>query len=639
MKKIYLSLLLLGTLYTAQAQPNTAYIHNPQERLKHADELFKRFEYVDAIDHYTKLVRGEKTDNYVMLQLAESYYHIFNTVESAKWYAKAIEGNANQDPEVYFKYAQMLKASGRYDSSNKIMKIFADLRPEDSRSIQFLQDPDYIPALRSQEALFTFEDSRMNHSQFSDFGGILTHEDNILYFASARDESKRKYGWDNQPFLNVYSASYIADEEKFKDIKPVDELNTKHHDGPVTITKDGQTMFFASESFRGGKFERDKKNRLKKGKVSVYRAKYSGKKWKDIEPVPFNSKEYMVSNPAVTPDGKTLYFASDMPGTVGDMDIWRVDLHEDGTYGEPENMGTIVNTEGRESFPFISEDGKLIFSSDAHKGFGGMDLYMFDLTDPNAKVRNIGDPINTAKDDFHLSYYIDKEVGFLSTNRVNRDDIYKVRPVCVTELVITVTDEKTGAILKDAEVAILDYDKNIIETRFSDSYGIVRYETDCNKVFALQVEAEGYIGREVELQKWGHGKYPVDVALRPIEMIIVDKDKIILGDIYFEFDKSNITQQGAFELNKLVQIMQRNPAMRIKIEAHTDNRGSDVYNLRLSDQRAKSTRQYVISKGIDASRLEARGYGESQPKIDCGDECTEEQHAINRRSEFFIIQK
>lgn len=636
MKKIYLSLLLIGTLFTAQAQ-NTAYISTPQERLKHADALFKRFEYVEAAEQYKKLVRGEKSDNYVILQLAESYYHIFNTVESAKWYAKAIEGNPNQDAEVFFKYAQMLKASGRYETSNKIMKKFADLKPEDSRAIEFLKDPDYIPQLRSQEALFTFEDSRMNNSQFSDFGGILT-KDNTLYFASARDESKKKYGWNDQPFLNVYAATYVQDEEKFKDIKPVDELNSKYHDGPVTITDDGQTMFFATESFRGGKYEKDKKNRLKKGKVSVYRAKYSGKKWKDVEPVPFNSPDYMVSNPAVTPDGKMLYFASDMPGTVGDMDIWRVALNEDGTYGEPENLGTIVNTEGRESFPFVSDDGKLIFASDAHKGFGGLDLYMFDLTDQNAKVRNIGDPINTAKDDFHLSYYSDKGVGFLSTNRVNRDDIYKVRPVCVTEMVVTVTDQKTGAILKDAQVAILDYDKNIIETRFTDSYGIVRYDTDCNKVFALQVSAEGYESKDVELQKWGDGKYPIDVALRPIEMIIVDQ-KIVLGDIYFEFDKSNITQQGAFELNKLVQILQRNPGMHIKIESHTDNKGSDAYNLKLSDQRARSTMQYIVSKGINAARLEARGYGESQPKVDCGAGCTPEQDAINRRSEFLITKK
>lgn len=636
MRKIYLSLLLIGSLYTAQAQ-NTAFISTPQERLKHADNLFKRYEFVEAVEHYKKLVRGEKTDSYVILQLAESYYHLFNTVESAKWYAKAIELNPNQDPEVYFKYAQMLKASGRYDTSNKIMKKFADLKPEDSRTIEFLKDPDYIPALRSQEALFTFEDSRINNSQFSDFGGILT-TDNTLYFASARDESKKKYGWNNQPFLNVYAATYVSDEDKFIDIKPVNELNTKHHDGPTTVTADGQTMFFATEGFRSGTFKRDKKNRLKKDKVHVYRAKYNGKSWKDIEPVPFNSKDYTVSNPAVTPDGKTLYFASDMPGSVGDMDIWRVDLNEDGTYGTPENLGAIVNTEGRESFPFISEDGKLIFASNAHKGFGGLDLYMYDLSDPNAAVRNIGDPINTAKDDFHLSFYPDKGIGFVSTNRVGRDDIYKVRPVCVTEMVITVTDVKTGAILKNAEVAILDYDKNVIETRFTDAYGIVRYDTDCNKVFALQVAAEGYESRDVELQKWGNGKYPIDVALRPIEMIVIN-DRIVLGDIYFEFDKFNITQQGAFELNKLVQILQRNPGMMIKIESHTDNKGSDAYNLKLSDQRARSTMQYLVSKGINAVRLEARGYGESQPKVDCGAGCTSEQDAINRRSEFIITKK
>lgn len=636
MKKIYLSLLLIGSLYTAQAQ-NTEFISTPQERLKHADNLFKRYEFVEAAEHYKKLVRGEKTDSYVVLQLAETYYNLFNTVESAKWYAKAVELNPNQEPEVYYKYAQMLKASGRYDTSNKIMKKFADLMPEDSRAIDYLQNPDYIPALRSQEALFTFEDSRMNHSQFSDFGGILT-ADNTLYFASARDESKKKYGWNDQPFLDVYAATYVADEEKFKDIKPVGELNTKHHDGPTTVTADGQTMFFATESFRSGDFKRDKKNRLKKGKVSVYRAKYNGKKWTDMEPLPFNSKDYMVSNPAVTPDGKTLYFASDMPGTVGDMDIWRVDLNEDGTYGTPENMGTIVNTEGRESFPFVSDDNKLIFASNAHKGFGGLDLYMFDLTDPNAKVVNIGDPINTAKDDFHLSFYKDKGVGFLSTNRVGRDDIYKVRPVCVTEMVITVKDQKTGAILKNAQVAILDYDKNVIETRFTDAYGIVRYDTDCNKVFALQVTSEGYESKDVELQKWGDGKYPIDVELRPIEMIVIDK-KIILGDIYFEFDKSNITQQGAFELNKLVQILQRNPGMKVKIESHTDNKGSDEYNLKLSDERARSTMQYVISKGINGSRLQARGYGESVPKVDCGAGCTPEQDAMNRRSEFIITQE
>src|SRR5690606_33812436 len=248
-----------------------------QEPIKHIDALFINYEFVETLEHKKKLVRGEKTDSNVAFQLAESYYHLFNTVANTNGNTMTVELILNYDVEDFNKYVHMLKARGRYDSSNKIMKKYADLKPEDSRAIDVMQDPDYIPALRSQEALFTFEDSRMNNSQFSDFGGVLT-TDNILYFASARDESKKKYGWNDQPFLNVYAATYVADEEKFKDIKPVDDLNTKHHDGPTTITADGQTMFFATESFRGGKYEKNKKNRLKKGKVSVYRAKYNGKK-------------------------------------------------------------------------------------------------------------------------------------------------------------------------------------------------------------------------------------------------------------------------------------------------------------------------------------------------------------------------
>ncbi len=633
MKKIYLSLLLFGGLFSGFAQnPQT-----PAERLKYADQLFSSYDYTQAAEQYKKLVRGDKTDNYVHLQLAESYYNIFNTVEAAKWYGKALDVNPNLDAEVYYKYAQMLKASGRYEASNVAMKKFADMRPDDSRSIEFLKDPNYIPQLRSQEALFTFEDSGMNDPKFSDFAGILT-ADNTFYFTSARNNKGKKYGWNEQPYLDVFSAKYNLEDGKFTDIEPVTQLNTKFHDGPVTITEDGQTMYFSSESFRSKKYEVNKKKRLKYGKVNTFRATFDGKKWGKIEAVPFNGGDYMVSNPSVTPDGKTLYFASDMPGTKGGMDIWKVAIADDGSYGEPENLGDKINTEGRESFPFIAENNKLYYASDALKGFGGLDVYAIDIDVPGADPMNLGDPINTAKDDFAFSFYPEKNIGFISTNRVGRDDIYKAFPVCVEEMIITVTDQNTGKLLKDAQVAILDHDKNIVETRFTDGFGIVRYDVDCKRNFTLQIAKADYEGKEIELERTSGGKKPIDVKLRPIELIVVDK-KIELGDIYFEFDKSNITQQGAFELNKLVQIMERNPNMKIKIESHTDNQGSDEYNLKLSDRRARTTMQYIVSKGIAANRLEARGYGESQLKIDCGANCTEEQHAINRRSEFIILQK
>lgn len=633
MKKFYISLLLACAINTTFAQD----VDTPEQRRAYADQLFGRYEYVEAAEHYKKLVRGDKTDNYVHIQLAESYYNIFNTVEAAKWYAKALEVNPDLDAEMYYRYAQMLKASGRYEASNKAMKKFADLRPDDSRSVEFLKDPDYIPRLRSQEALFTFVDSGINHSEFSDFMGVLT-EDNTFYFASARTEKKKNYGWNDQPYLDIYSATYDFDEEKFKDIQPVNQLNDKYHDGPVTITKDGTTMYFSSESFREKLFNVDKKSRLKKGKVSLFKATHNGKSWGKVEGLPFNSAEYQLSNPSVTPDGKTLYFASDMPGGIGGMDIWKVSINEDGTYGEPINLGDKINTEGRESFPFFGENGKLYFASDALKGFGGLDMYMIDLESPGAQAINLGDPINTPKDDFGMSFYPAKNIGFLSTNRVGRDDIYIVRPICVNEFVISIKDEKTGELLRDAQVSILDHKGNVVETRYSDSFGLVRYDVDCDRTYSLLVEKKDYAGKPVELERTRNGKMEVDVPLRPIDLLIIE-DRILLGDIYFEFDKSNITQSGAFELNKVVDIMQRNPNMKIKIDAHTDTQGSDVYNLKLSERRAVSTLQYILSKGISRDRLEAKGYGESQPKIHCGENCTEDQHAINRRSEFIITSK
>ena len=632
MKKLYISLLLLGSVSLSYGQDT------PEQRLKLADQLFSRYEFSDAASHYQKLARGVKTDNYINLQLAECYYNMFNTVEASKWYAKALANNPELDAEIYYKYAQMLKSSGRYEASNDVMKKFSELKPDDQRSKDFLLNPDYIPGLRSQEALFTYEDSGMNDLKYSDFAGILT-EDNTFYFTSARTESKKKYGWNEQPYLDVYTAKFDPEESKFRDIAQVSELNTKFHDGPVTITEDGQTMYFSSESFRSGDFKKDKKLRLKQGKVSTYRAKFDGKKWKNIEPLPFNNSAYMVSNPSVSADGKTLYFASDMPGGFGGMDIWKVSINEDGSYGEPVNLGDKVNTEGRESFPFIdSVNNKLYFASDARKGFGGLDVFSLDLEDAGAEARNLGDPINTPKDDFALSFYPNKKIGFLSTNRVSRDDIYIIRPICMTEIVTTVKNSKTGELLTNAQITIFDHDNNPIETRYTDSYGIVRYEVDCNRSYSLQITKADYESKDIELAKWKGGKQPVEVSLRPIELIIID-ERIILGDIYFEFDKSNITQQGAFELDKLVQILQRNPNMKIKIESHTDSKGSDAYNLKLSDRRATSTLQYVKSQGISGDRLEAKGYGESQPKVDCGDNCTQEEDAINRRSEFLIIQK
>ncbi|WHT40731.1 OmpA family protein [Myroides sp. mNGS23_01] len=438
--------------------------------------------------------------------------------------------------------------------------------------------------------------------------------------------------------MDIFQAKYKNADDPLYDVEPVSELNTKYHDGPATVTGDGHTMYFATESFRAGKYTKNKAKLVKLGKVSVFRATKKKGKWTDFEPVPFNGSDYSVSNPSVSKDGRTLYFSSDMPGTMGSTDIWKVEIDEDGNYGTPVNMGSQINTEGRESFPFISEDGKLYFASDSRKGFGGLDVYVVDLAIPQAEPKNLGAPINTAKDDFAFSFYPGKDIGFFSTNRIGRDDIYKAKPVCNTEMYVTVTHKDTGKILTGARVDIYDDRKNLIETKFTDQRGIVEYVVDCGKFYHLQVDMDDFEGKAVEvpLNRKG-GRQLVNVGLRPIE-VIVTKDEIILGDVYFEFDRFNITQQGSIELDKLVKVMKRNPQMRIKVGSHTDNRGSATYNQKLSENRAKTTVQYVLSKGIEAYRLESQGYGPSVPKIDCKANCTEEEHAINRRSEFVILK-
>ena len=322
---------------------------------KTADKLFSRYEYVDAAKEYQKLVDNGKGDSYVYKQLADTYYNMFNTTEAATWYAKATE--TSQDAETYFRYAQMLKANGKYEEANKQMSKFAGLVPNDLRAKAFKENPNYVPKLASKESGYTAASLPVS-SDKSDFGAVLYNND--LYFTSARNTAKKNYGWNEEPFLDVYKAT-LGDGGNFSEAVPVTELNSKYHDGPVTISKDGNTMYFSSDSFRESVFEKDKKNNLKLGKNNLYVATKSGETWGNIKPLPFNSKEYSTSNPSLSRDGKTLYFSSNMPGSLGGVDVWKVAVNGDGSYGTPENLGPKVNTEGNESFPFIADDNKTLY--------------------------------------------------------------------------------------------------------------------------------------------------------------------------------------------------------------------------------------------------------------------------------------
>ena len=622
MKNLYIAISIIILNFSASAQT--------KETAK-ADKLFARFEYVKAVKEYLKLTDNGTKDPYVFKQLGDSYYNMFNSTEAVKWYKFAVE--KSQDGETLFRYAEMLKANGKYDEANKQMQKFAQLLPNDKRAKAFNQNPNYIPKLLDQAKLYNVKTSEIS-SDKSDFGAILY--DKSLYFVSARNGARKNYGWTGEPFLDIYKADY-NDDGTITNPQAVAELNSKWHEGPVSLNADGKTIYFSSESYKEKVAENDKKMHVKFSQIYLFKATKVNDAWSQITALPFNDKTFSNSNPSLSRDGKTLYFSSNRPGSIGGNDIWKVSVNSDGTYGEPQNLGDKVNTEADESFPFISDDNKtLFFSSNGKQGFGGLDVFQIDLAAGNPAT-NVGKPVNSEKDDFGFTFNVAKKIGFFASNRNGNDDIFIATPVCGVDVTIVVTDSKTGLILPKASVSILDDRKNIIASETSNDKGEVKYRVECDRAYVVQASKDGYEGNTFAINKTNEPTNKVDAPLQPLDVIITEKE-VILNPIFFEFDKSNITQQGAFELDKLVQVMKQNEKMVILAKSHTDNRGTDAYNLALSERRANATVQYVISKGISENRISGKGMGKLEPKVDCGEQCTEEQHATNRRSEFLIVK-
>ncbi|KIX20750.1 cell envelope biogenesis protein OmpA [Flavobacterium sp. 316] len=621
MKKLYITLSFVIASGILSAQ---------NRQTKNADKLFDRFEYVEAANEYLKLIDKGQGDNYVNQQLAESYYNVFNTKEAIKWYTKLVE--EKQDAETYYKYAQMLKAEGNYDEANKQMQQFASMKPNDARAAAFKNNPNYLNKLKSQRPLFEIKPSDIS-SDKSDFGGILTN-DNVLYFTSARNIARKTHGWNEEPFLDLYQATY-NENGTLSEPTLVDGINTKWHDGPATITSDGNTMYFVSESFNENKFEKVKTKNIKYGRIFLYSATKKDGKWENIKALPINSINYSMRNPSISNDGKTLYFSSDMPGGIGGEDIWKVSVNGD-EYGTPENLGENINTIGNESFPFITDDNMLYFTSDSRQGFGGYDVYLADLTKGTEAI-NVGEPVNSEKDDFSFTFNTNKKVAIFSSNREGVDNIYLASPVCGVNAIVLVKNATTRKPIETAIINVVDDTNSVVATGESNDVGQKIFEIKCEKEYVFKVSKEGYEDGIFTLPASGNGSALVDAYLEPIKPIITEKE-VILQPIFFEFNKSNITASGAEELDKLVVVMNEHPNMVIFAKSHTDNRGNDKYNLNLSERRAKATVQYIISKGIDKDRISGQGFGESELKVQC-DECTEEEHSQNRRSEFLIIKK
>ncbi len=410
-------------------------------------------------------------------------------------------------------------------------------------------------------------------------------------------------------------------------------------------------MYFTGNNY-GKKLTRDSKgiNHLK-----IYQSQKVDGKWTEATELAFNSDSYSTGHPALSKDGKKLYFASDMPGSIGDSDIFVVDVLEDGSFSSPKNLGPEINTEQKEMFPFINEE-KLYFSSNGHPGLGGLDIYeaTFDEENGFSTVKNIGMPINSNKDDF--SYIVNEETkkGFFASNREGGkgfDDIYSFKHLIVEDVTTNinaiagiVTELLTGDVMPKALVQLLDENNvKLKEIETGEDGSFIFEDLDTNTKYILKTHKETFFVSELEIATMENDTINVTAAMKKLKEMIDVEDgirKLKTEMIHFDFDKSYIREDASKELDKLIKVMTEYPNMVIKIASHTDSRGSAVYNDYLSEKRAKSTREYIISQGIDANRIEnAIGYGEQQLLNECNGRvaCPEGKHYLNRRSEFIIV--
>ncbi len=631
-----------------------------QKTYKNADKLFEQMRYVEAAAVYEKAIdRGD--NSMVLLQKAgDSYYFNTNMEEAYKWYDLLVSQYRDEvDAEYLFRFAHSLQGIGDYKAAKKWMKAFAKASTKNDKRIDdYAQKERTLADVLAIPAQFELKNLSIN-TAYSDFGPA--YYGNKLVYSSAVDTSyyiKRRYHWNDQPFLDFYIGQINAAENEVKREKIFSKvINTKYHEATIAFTNDGNRIYFTRNNYDGD---------LKRGEDGISHLKlYTAVRndsldrkddWSDVRELPFNSKDYSTGHPTLSEDGSKLYFVSDMPGTIGATDIFVVDILGDNTYSTPRNLGPKVNTSGREMFPFIAK-GVMYFASDGHLGVGGLDVFESNMdNDLFSDPRNLGKPLNSKLDDFGFIINEEGEQGFVCSNReggVGDDDIYAIQRIAPEDVVNDckqlvkgyVINARTQERIADATVSLFGENGVKLSETVSKRNGdyVFNFDLDCAEQYDIKVNKLGYTPNSKNIVTSSiSSETVVPLDLETLSELIVEDGgllKIKVGIIFFDLNKDYIRPDAAMELNKIVTLMSQQPSIEIRIESHTDARADDNYNMELSQRRAISTKNYLIRQGIAKERiLSAQGFGETQLLNDCfnGVQCDEVQHQINRRSEFII---
>lgn len=642
---IYFSLFFLSVNILMAQEKNAA---------KEGNKEFEQLAYIDARESYLKAANNGFTSDLLLKNLGDSYYFNADYKNAAKWYGQLFEYSTTVETEYIYRYALSLKSDEKYLASDRIMEKFYETKGEDYRANLFINERNYLEEIELQSGRFELINVNFN-SELSDFAPSF-YKGNIIFSSNRnnRGVTKRVHDWNEQPFLDLYKLNTF-DEKNTNTIKFNSDINSIYHESTAVFTNDGLTMYFTRNNYTNEDYKEDKDGT---NKLKLYRAKREHTettKW-NIQELPFNSDEYSVAHPALSPDEKTLYFASDMPGTKGLSDLYKVEI-KDSIFGKIESLGNKINTEGRETFPFISKDNKLYFASDGHIGLGGLDVFVSNLEQNKiGEVFNLGRPINGPNDDFTFIINSTTGIGYFASNRsggMGDDDIYSFKSIkplitkCEQSINGTVLNAITDQPIPNSTVYLLDENNNVINEKTTGVSGNFNFVLDCSKIYSIRSTKETYlpaekvfntpnrtgvVERTLFMKKEQELPAPLGTDIGPLLGINI---------IYFDLDKHYIRQDAEVELRKIIDFMNVYSNIKIDVRSHTDSRNTSEYNLDLSNRRAQATIDYLVNVGgINRARLTGKGYGELQLRNRCGDgvPCSESEHQLNRRSEFIIVK-
>ncbi|MEI7595495.1 MAG: OmpA family protein [Bacteroidota bacterium] len=641
-KIIYISILLI--IFASSSFELFA-----QKYLAKADKSFQKKDYYSAILQYKEAMNKlEDSASFasIYFKIAESYRFGNYPLEAQEWYTKAIN-KGYKDSTVFYNMANAAFTNCNYNLAKEYFTKQLEINSNDSKTKKKLESIDFALSQNNIQPKYEASNIQVLNSKYSEYSPFIFR--NKLIFASARydeGDTKNLYKYTGQGFSDFYESQFSQKDVKWLDPKKIEGgINSKFNDGTICYdAKNNIAYFMQCNGYQG-----------KVPNCNIYYSSFDAKenKWTEAKILECNSKIYSLGHPTISTDGNTLYFASDMPGGLGNTDIWMIKKGADNIWSNPINLGSAINTTENDMFPYLSGDSLLYFASNGHLGFGGLDIFVSSVSNNNFSTPlNIGSPFNTCSDDFGI-LVASKDSGMFCSNRAGGqgdDDIYMFKKIPLSLRALgTVVEKYTNNLIESAIVTLTGTDGSIDST-LSDSEGKYLFLTlKSNVDYTVTAKKVGYlvdsksfsVATESENRDFSKSTgNNIDFELILIASQNANKNdttlqEITIPDIYYDFDKWSLRDTSKYSLNKVIAMLNLNPEMKIRINSHTDNRGTDIYNNVLSENRAQSVVNYLIDKGIKPERLTSKGWGKS--KLLVVEAKTEEEHQLNRRTTFSIM--